>query len=655
MCGICGVAGGAIERERAHVLAMTRALVHRGPDDAGIQALDDVVLGNRRLAILDLTTAGHQPLGSDSAWITYNGEIYNYRELRSVLERDGHVFHSGTDTEVVLALYEREGPALLERLRGMFAFAIWDRRRRRLFAARDHFGQKPFYYTVVGERFLFASEIKALLAHADVHVEPEPAAVDYYLSLRMIPPPLTMFRGIHKLAAAHWLEWSREAGVQTGRYWTPRFDSAPRSDSDWIDELRARLEDSVDAHRVSDVPVGAFLSGGLDSSVVAALLSRGAGEAVQTFCIGSEEPSFDERPHARAMAAHCGTRHHEASVSAALLGQIPDLVQALDEPSDPISACFDEAARLAASHVKVVLGGDGGDEMFAGFDRYAAFRLANRYAALPRWLREDVIGRAAARIPEDYAYKGFGQRVRWLDSVSRERGSRLYARMTSHFRFGPERKAELYGPALASDLARVNALEAIASPFEAAPASSALDRMVYADMVTRLPEHTLMLADRLAMRHSLEVRSPLLDVRLAELCLAMPARLRVRRGHTKVALREAARSWLPEDLLRRSKQGFMFPVAYWLHGGTLERVHDHLVQGPLAREGWIRPDAVSALVVEHANRSADHHVRLWQLVSLDAWHRLYLDGEERSRDLRPSTAEAASEAPTTGFPNEHYA
>jgi asparagine synthase (glutamine-hydrolysing) len=640
MCGICGVVGGRRERERGQVAAMNAALAHRGPDDAGVHAFDDVVLGNRRLAILDLSAAGHQPLGSteQAAWITYNGEIYNYRELRDGLERDNYVFRSGTDTEVLLALYLREGRSCLERLRGMFAFAIWDPRHRRLFAARDHFGQKPFYYAVVGDRLLFASEIKALLAHEDVRREPEPAAIDYYLSLRVIPPPLTMFRGIRKLPAGHWLEWSREGGLRTQRYWEPRFDAEPaRRDEDWIEELRVRLEDSVDAHRVSDVPVGAFLSGGLDSSVVVAVLSRHGREPVPTFCIGSEAEAFDERPHAARMAAHCGTAHHEAAVSSALLDRLPGLVRALDEPSDPIAACFDEAARLAAGHVKVVLGGDGGDEIFAGFDRYAAYGFANRYAALPRWLREDVIGGVVGGMPEAFAYKSLTQRARWLTSVTAERGGRLYARMTSHFRFGPERRAGLYGAGLRDVLRGVDALEAIASPFDRAPATSPLDRMIYADLMTRLPEHTLMLADRLSMAHGLEVRSPLLDVRLAELCLAMPARLRIRRGVTKYALRQAARPWLPSSLLRRRKQGFMFPVAYWLHGEALERVRTRLVRGPLVADGWIRDVAIEALVAEHGRRHADHHVRIWQLASLDAWHRMYLGGdatgfEEQGKD-----------------------
>lgn len=629
MCGICGVAGGRRENELGQIAAMAAAIAHRGPDDSGVHAVDCVVLGNRRLAILDLSEAGHQPVGSDElgAWITYNGEIYNFRELRADLERDGHRFHSHTDTEVVLALYLRDGVECLRRLRGMFAFAIWDSRARRLFAARDHFGQKPFYYARLGERLIFASEIKALLAHADVRAEAEPAAIDYYLSLRVVPPPLTLFRGIHKLPPGHWLSWAPGEHLRVEPYWTPRFDgAAPRADAEWIEGLRGRISASVDRHRVSDVPVGAFLSGGLDSSVVVAALGAQAGPAFPTFCVGSDVESFDERPHARLMAAHVGTEHHDVCVSARLLDSIPRLVHALDEPSDPISACFDAAARLAASHVKVVLGGDGGDEIFAGFDRYAAFGLAGRYAALPRWLREDLVRPMLRALPESFGYKSLTQKARWLDSVASERGGRLYARMTSHFRFPPEWKPELYGGALAGQLAGTDALDAIARPFDGLAGHSDLDRMIFTDLVTRLPEHTLMLADRLGMAHSLEVRSPLLDVDLAEYCLAMPAGLRIRRGTTKYALRQAAGPWLPPALLQRGKQGFMFPVAYWLDPATLRTLGARLGRGPLVREGWIRREAIDRLVDEHARGRADHHVRIWQLASLEAWHRIYLEG-----------------------------
>lgn len=653
MCGICGVVDGERTREVAQVEAMTRALTHRGPDDHGIQACDRAVLGNRRLAILDLSPAGHQPLGypDREVWITYNGEIYNYRELRRELEQDGHRFRSGTDTEVLLALYLREGTGLLDRLRGMFAFAIWDGERGRLFAARDPFGQKPFYFTVAGGKLVFASEIKALLAHADVRAEPEPAAVDYYLSLRVIPPPLTMFRGIRKLAAGHCLTWDGGPEPAIGRYWAPRFGACTdRSDGEWIEGLPPRIERAVDAHRVSDVPVGAFLSGGLDSSVVVAALARQRADPVQTFAVGSDVPAFDERPYARVMARHCGTVHREVAASSSLLGRIPSLVRALDEPSDPIAACFSEAARLAGRHVKVALGGDGGDEIFGGFDRYAAFDRADRFARLPRWLREEVIRPIVRRVPESFGYKALTQRARWLDSVTSERGGRMYGRMTSHGRFGPELRQTLYGAALSTPLAGHDALAAVAAPFEHLAEAGSLDRMIYADLMTRLPEHTLMLADRLAMAHGLEVRSPLLDLELADYCLSMPQRLRVRGRRTKVALRRAAEPWLPPLLLRRRKQGFMFPVARWLEGAVLAEVRGRLLLGPLVMEGWIRRQAIEALADEHARRRTDHHVRIWQLASLDAWHRLYLGGvaaevqEEELSTARSPGLQAPSQA-----------
>jgi asparagine synthase (glutamine-hydrolysing) len=631
MCGICGAAGPGAEREQRAVEAMVGALAHRGPDDRGVQPVRGAMLGNTRLAILDPTPAGHQPVGAPAAgvWITYNGEVYNYRELRAELERDGHVFRSGTDTEVVLALYLRDGLRCVERLRGMFAFAVWDEPRQRLFAARDHFGQKPFYYAERDGRLIFGSEIKALLAHGAITAEVEPAAIDYYLSLRVIPPPLTLFRGVQKLPAAHRLIWTPGGGAVTERYWQPRFgegDGERYDEREWAGELRRHIVRAVDAHRVSDVPIGAFLSGGLDSSVVVAGLRELGHAPLQTFCVGSDHAAFDERPHARLMAAHAGTQHREVVVSADLESRIAVLVHALDEPSDPIAACFAEAARLAAGHVKVVLGGDGGDEIFAGFDRYAAFGAASRYAGLPRWLREGAIRPVLHALPETFAYKSLTQRARWLDSVAAERGGRLYARMTSHFRFRPEQRAGLYGPALAQPLAALDPLAAVADAFDAAPANNDLDRMIYADIETRLPEHTLMLADRLGMAYGLEVRSPLLDVELAGFCLAMPPSLRIRRGTTKYALRQAAAPWLPEPLLRRGKQGFMFPVAYWLDGQTLKRIGRRLESGPLVREGWIRSEAIATLLEEHARRRADHHVRIWQLASLDAWHRLYLDG-----------------------------
>lgn len=613
---------------------MARTLAHRGPDDEGVHLGERVALGNRRLEILDLQR-GRQPLSNEdgTVWVTFNGEIYNFLELRRELEVAGHHFRTRTDTEVLVHLYEEEGENLVHRLRGMFAFAIWDERRDVLFAARDRFGQKPFFYAREPGRFIFASEIKALLAYREKSVEPEPAAIDYFLTFRFTPPPLTMFRGISKLPAAHALRWA-DGELDVYRYWELDFRrssaAARRSEREWLDGLGEQLGDAVRSHLTSDVPVGALLSGGLDSSTVVALMAREAGPDFPTFCIGSEDPDFDERPHARIVAEQVGTRHRERVVDGFRLEDIHGIVRALDEPSDPIAPCFEAAARLSAEQVKVVLGGDGGDELFAGFDRYAAFRWAGWYLRLPRWVRHELIRPLAERLPHSLGYKAIGEKARWLVSLESDTAAGRYARMNSFFRFGREERERLYGPALEDTLRKQEAEEAVARPFREAPASDPLHRMVTADLVTRLPEHTLMLSDRLAMAHGLEVRSPLLDHHLAEFTALMPTHLKARWGRTKIGLRRVAANLLPKEIVRRKKQGFQLPVARWLNEDTAPTIHRTLLSGPTIRYEWIRGKAVEALLSEHLTNRADHHVRLWMLLNLDAWARIYLEGERDS-------------------------
>ena len=606
---------------------MASALAHRGPDDEGFHAEDGAVLGNRRLQVIDLED-GHQPMANEdeSLWITFNGEIYNHRELRRELEGAGHRFRSRTDTEVVLHLYEERGERCLDRLRGMFAFAIWDRRLQRLFAARDRFGQKPFFYSAPGDRFLFASEVKGLLA-ARVPAEPEPAAIDYYLTFRFVPPPLTMLRDVRKLAAGHYLMWSR-GELRVERWWELEFrEDASRPDNDWLAELAERLRDAVESHLVSDVPVGALLSGGLDSSLVVALMAQAQGASVSTFAIGSDVQSYDERPHARLVAAHCSTDHRERVVSSGVLADITRLVRCLDEPSDPIAACFFESARLASEHVKVALGGDGGDELFAGFDRYAAWRWLDWYGRLPGALREGVIRPVVERMRDSFAYKGMAQRARWLVEVGSKKGAIRYARMNSFFRFGPEERTRLYGPTLRAALSGQSAEEALTRPFEEGPATDTLHRMLHTDIVTKLPEHTLMLSDRLSMAHGLELRAPLLDHELAEFTAAMPAQLKLRHGTTKWAMRQVAGELLPAEIVARPKQGFMFPVAHWLNEDTAGDHRASLLSGRLVGAGWIERAAIEGLFTEHLANSVDHHVRIWMLLNLEAWFRIYVDGE----------------------------
>lgn len=439
---MCGIAGFTWEDE-ALIGRMTRTLAHRGPDGSGLYTDDHVSLGHRRLSIIDLTENGRQPMANEdgSMWITFNGEIYNYRELRAGLLKHGHRFRSHTDSEVILHLYEERGIESLKSLRGMFAFAIWDAKLRTLFAARDRFGQKPLYYASLDRRFIFASEIKALLACPEMSVVPDPVAIDHYLAQRFIPPPLTMIRGIRKLPAGHWLHW-RAGNLQVQPYWQPKFSATPaRTDSDWIAELGERVDEAVRAHLVSDVPVGALLSGGIDSSIIVASMTRQLDSPVQTFCVGSDAAGFDERRFAQQVASRFQSQHHEQHVAGEPLASIPHLVRCLDEPSDPISACMFEAARLASKHVKVALSGDGGDEIFAGFDRYAAFNWVSRYGALPRWVREDLIRPIVQRMPESFAYKSLTQRLHWLDALGGETGGPALRQNDQRISFRLKRKA----------------------------------------------------------------------------------------------------------------------------------------------------------------------------------------------------------------------
>lgn len=628
MCGICGEVRRAGARPEV-LRAMARAIAHRGPDDEGFYVSGAVGLGSRRLSIIDVA-GGHQPIANEdgNVHVVLNGEIYNHRSLREELKSRGHQFSSGADTEVIVHLYEEQGDACVEALEGMFAFALWDDRRQRLLLARDPLGQKPLYWAKTGEGLSFASEIKSILASGDVAASLNAESLHHYLSLRFIPTPNTMFEGIQKLPAAHKLIYE-DGTLRVEPYWRLSFANPLEGPDDEILEfIETELRRAVSSHLVSDVPVGALLSGGMDSSAVVALAARELPIPFQTFAIGTGDPSFDERAHARAVAEHCGTTHIEERVEPDLVASLPRMIYHLDEPSDPIAACTYHAAALASRHVKVVLGGDGGDETFGGFDRYAGVGWVSPYARLPGWLRRSTLGAALSFIPENVGYKSWTQRLRWLDALGEYRDpDERYAAATVFFRFDHASKAALLGPEIWPKVRELDAAAAIVRELRAADSSNPLDRMLAADFATRLPEHSLMLTDRMSMAHGLEVRSPLLDRALVELMARVPSRLKIRGRHLKVALRKIARPWLPQEIVARPKQGFMFPIAQWLRGPLRDFARETLAEGHTVRDGIFRRDAAVALVDEHAACKVDHHVRIWMLLNVEIWYRMFVEGE----------------------------
>jgi asparagine synthase (glutamine-hydrolysing) len=625
MCGIAGIVGSG--RAEA-VRRMTAALVHRGPDDEGFFDDGIAALGQRRLSIIDLA-GGHQPIANErgTLQLVCNGEIYNSPELRRELLARGHRFRTNTDVEVILHLYEEHGTGCAERLRGMFAFALWDAPNRRLLLARDHLGQKPLFYARSGDRFAFASEVKAILASGIVAPAMDLTALWHYVSLRFIPDRLTLFAGIGKLPAAHWALLEGET-LTLHRYWSPDFtrklEGGERQIADRLDET---LDTTVRSHLLSDVRVGAFLSGGIDSSLVSAMIARATDGPVPAFSIGVAEQGFNELPWARMVAARYGMEHHEEVVKADLIHLIPSMVHHLDEPADPFGVGVYLVSRLAARHVKVVLGGDGGDESFAGYDRYAGQRLVDWYCVLPAWFRRAVMGRLVRLVPETMAYKSAAKKIRWLHEMSFFSGGERYAQSLSTLRFTHEAKLRLFTPAARARIGDPDSTEKILAHFNAGNATELVDKMLYTDLMTRMPDHLLGIVDRMAMAHSLEVRSPLLDHKLVEFAAAIPAGLKLKGRSLKHILRVVAARHLPAQVVHREKQGFGFPLAIWMRTDLRPFLVNLFARSRLVELGLFDRGSMETILAEHLEGKADHNFRIWILMNLEIWHRIFIEGE----------------------------
>jgi asparagine synthase (glutamine-hydrolysing) len=630
MCGICGkFSPSGVQPEELN--QMLDSIAHRGPDDSGYYINGRIGIGNRRLSIIDLAN-GKQPISNEdcTVWVVYNGEMYNYKQLKAQLESKGHVFRTNSDTEVIVHLYEEMGDSCVERISGMFAFALWDENQQKLLLARDRIGQKPLFYARHGDDLLFGSEIKSILANHPRQPELDPLAMHNYLSLRFISPPHTIFKHIQKLPPAHTLVY-QHGQVSIRRYWSLSFrDKLALSETEILEAVLEQVKRAVESHQISDVPVGAFLSGGLDSSMVVAIMSGDLGLKPHTFSIGVEESDFDETPYARMVAEQYGTNHIEGRVAANLIQSLPQIIGHMDEPSDPIAACMYQAARLASQHVKVVLGGDGGDELFAGFDRYVGNRYIDMYSLVPRLLRSGLIGPVLDRMPDSFTYKSLTQKIRWVHYLSlQSTAAEQYAEATCFFRFTHEGKRALYGDRLWQELGQYQSTLEIIQPFNNAEADNLLDRMLYTDFVTRLPEHSLVLTDRMTMAHGLEARSPFLDHELVELLARVPGTLKVQNNQPKHLMRKLAKKYLPPAILNREKQGFMFPIAYWFRTDLFPLASQLLENSFFVKEGWFRKEAIQRLLSEHRSNRQDHHVRLWMLLNLEIWHQLYIQGVEK--------------------------
>jgi asparagine synthase (glutamine-hydrolysing) len=613
MCGICGVVyneSGAAPRQDA-LLAMREAMHHRGPDEAGLYVGPGIGLGHRRLRIIDLSN-GRQPIANEDGQIqvVFNGEIYNFRELRARLEARGHRFTTRSDTEVIVHLYEEVGGDFASHLEGMFAIALWDARKRSLWLARDHLGKKPLFYYEDPEKLVFASELKAVLAYAAVPVHVSLDAVLDYLHFGYVPAPRTILREVHKLPPGHVACWKN--GLQEPQsYWeVPLPREEPWGFEDACDAFREAFEHAVRRRLISDVPLGAFLSGGLDSAAVVAMMSRVSSEPVRTFTIGFGETSHDESADARRVAGHLGTQHTELRAEAPTIDLLPEIVHYMDEPMADSSALPTFlVSRLARTHVTVALSGDGGDELLGGYRRYFADRRDQRFLRIPRPVRAGM-GAVAGYCPDWMPAKRYFQYV-GKDSMSRYL-SRISLASTDLLR-------KLVAPGLVERLAAHPAFEPLRAMDHALGRGEPAHRFTYIDYQSYLPNDILVKVDRMSMASALEVRSPFVDHRLLELVSTFPASFRATQRERKRVLRAVAGPWLPPETLAKPKHGFSVPIDVWFRRQAVSYVESVLLDRQARSRGLFRERAVGSLLRRHQAGRADHSPLLWALLCLELW------------------------------------
>jgi len=628
MCGIAGKLYFDSTRlvDDSLINRMSAVLRHRGPDDEGLWTKGPIGLGQRRLAIIDLSSTGHQPMCNEDGtiWITYNGEIYNHVDLRPEMEKRGHSYHSTSDTENILHLYEEYGRDCTKHLRGMFAFAVWDTRWHRLLLVRDRFGKKPLLYAETAEGLTFASEIKAVLQDPAVSRDVDEVALHHYLTYGYVPAPQTAFRQIRKLPPASTLLWEN-GHISIDRYW--KLSYAPKLELDEeqaAEQVLVLLREATRLRLMSQVPLGAFLSGGIDSSSVVALMAEAMDEPVKTFSIGFAEQLFSELHYARQIAERYATDHHEFIVRPDALAVLPELVWAYGEPyADSSALPTYYVARETRRHVTVALNGDGGDEAFAGYERYVAVRAAACYERLPRWLGDGLLNPLARRLPESTRRKDALRRLKRFVLAMGDSPERRYARWVI-LMDNPD-KERLYTLSFGERTAGIDSISLLEQACAVADSPEMVERILSADIATYLPDDLLAKVDIATMAHSLEGRSPFLDHELAEFVARLPIRLKLRGLDSKHVLKCALRHHLPRSILHRAKQGFGIPIGHWFRHDLRTVAYAVLLDPPSLRRGILDGQAVRALLDEHVSGKVNHGYRIWQLLFLELWFHTNVD------------------------------
>lgn len=625
MCGICGFVYQDPERrtDPADLDRMCAAIVHRGPDDQGTFVRNNIALGMRRLSIIDLES-GAQPIFNETndCLIVFNGEIYNYRSIREELEKKGHRFKTSSDTETILHAFEEWGKNCVTRLNGMFAFAIWDERNKRLFMARDRLGIKPIYYYVDKDRLVFASELKSLLQARDIPRHINLKALDTFLSFEYIPDSLSILNDIHKLPAAHTLEY-KDGHTTTERYWDVQYAAYDWQETACVEKLRELLFDAVKIRLMSEVPLGAFLSGGLDSSSIVAMMSQVSNFRVKTFSIGFDDRTYNELPYARAIASHFDTEHYEEFLKPDIHDLAEKLFVLIDEPFGDFSV-FPTflVSEMARKYVTVVLSGDGGDELLAGYDTYIAQNMAQKYQQLPRWMRKALIEPTINALPPTEKKKGLINKSRRFVEGLQLPDHLQHVRWMIFLQ--EAEKDLLYEPFVRQQLDGYRPYEFIEKKFARVSSTDPLDQQQYVDLTTYLVDDILVKVDRMSMATSLEARVPFLDHRFVEFAASIPSSLRLQKGKTKHILKRAMQGILPDQILSRGKEGFSIPIKNWIKEELNPLMNDALSTDRLKETGLFAVNTVHRMMNEHMTGKENHSHKLWALIVFQRWYRQYV-------------------------------